>query len=278
MLTQVLLAKRIYLEACTYAARRDAVGSGLAISMLQDAVELYVWTVIKERNLSAKDQAGFVTHIECLQKAGVSVPNAPKLLELNKARVGFKHYGNLPASSEAKKFQGYVEDFFRAAIPDHFGIEFDSLSLVDLVVDAKVREHIKVAERQIGAGEFKEAAGELARAKTLLFSALHKYIPRVDRGLGDADRVLNSLDGVHGINVFSYLSEYLGALREYTLVSLLRLSLHDYLILRSSLPNASQSMSGQWHLTYTRSNYTAEECSKALSCIVNLSVQLEAFE
>lgn len=277
MLNQVLLAKRMYLEACAYAVRRDAVASGLAISMLQDAVELYVWTLIKERNISSKDQAGFVAHIECLQKAGINVPNSAKLLELNKARVGFKHYGNLPASSEAKKFQGYVEEFFHAATPDHFGVEFDSLSLVDLVAEDKVREHLKLAEQRIAAGEFQEAAGELAIAKSLLFSALHKYIPKVDRGLRDADRVLNSVDGVNGVNVFSYLSEYLGALREYTLVSLLRLPLHDYLFLRNSLPNASQSMSGKWQLVYSRGNYTAEECSRALASIVNLSVQLEAF-
>lgn len=277
MLTQVLLAKRMYLEACSYASRRDAVASGLAISMLQDSVEIYIWTLIKERNLPTKDQAGFVAHIECLQKAGINVPNAAKLLELNKARIGFKHYGNLPASSETKKFQSYVEDFFRAATLEHFGIEFDSLSLIDLVADAKVREHLKLAEQRIGAGEFQEAAGELAKAKSLLFSALHKYIPKVDRDLHNADRILNSVDGVHGMNVFSYLSEYLSALREYTLVSLLRLSLHDYLVLRNSLPFANQSVSGQWHLTYSRGNYTAEECNKALACIVNLSVQLEAF-
>lgn len=278
MLTQILLAKRMFLEACSYAARRDAVSSGLAISMLQDSVELYVWTLIKERSLPTKDQAGFVAHIECLQKAGINVPNAARLLELNKARVGFKHYGNLPASSETKKFQSYVEDFFRTATPEHFAVEFDSLSLVDLVTDVKVREHLKLAEQGISVGEFLVAAGELAKAKSLLFSTLHKYIPKVDRDLRDGDRVLNSIDGIHGVNVFSYMSEYLGVLREYTLMSLLRLSLHDYLILRNSLPNANLSMSGKWQLMYNRDNYTAEECSKALACIVNLSVQLDAFE
>lgn len=278
MLTQVLLAKRLYLEACTFAVRHDAVSSGVAISMLQDAVELYVWTLIKERNLAAKDQAGFVAHVECLQKANVNVPNAAKLLELNKARVGFKHYGNLPAGSEVKKFQSYVEEFFRIATPEHFGVEFDALSLVDLVADAKVQEHLRLAEQQIATSNLKDAAGELAKAKSLLFAALHRYIPQVDRNLRDADRILNSVDGGGRSNAFAYVSEYLGALREYTLVSLLRLSLKDYLVLRSGLPNASQSMSGQWYLTYNRGSYTADECNRALQCLVNLSVQLESFQ
>lgn len=278
MLTQLLLAKRMYLEACSYAARHDAVSSGLAISMLQDSVELYVWTLIKERGIAAKDQAGFISHIESLQKASINVPNAAKLLELNKARVGFKHYGNLPASSETTKFKGYVEEFFRAATQEHFGVAFNALSLVDLVTDANVRGHLKLAEQQIASTAYDEAAAELAKAKSLLFAALHRYIPKPDRGLRDADRLLNSIDGIHGVNVFSYLSEYLGALREYTLVSLLRLPLQDYMVLRSTLPNAIQSMSGEWQVIYARGQYNVEECNKALACIVNLSVQLEAFE
>ena len=88
-LTQIMLTKRLYLEASSFAVRHDAVSSGIAISMFQDAIELYIWTLIKERNLSAKDQAGLVSHIECLQKASINIPNAAKLLELNKARVGF---------------------------------------------------------------------------------------------------------------------------------------------------------------------------------------------
>ena len=277
-LTQIMLTKRLYLEASSFAVRHDAVSSGIAISMFQDAIELYIWTLIKERNLSAKDQAGLVSHIECLQKASINIPNAAKLLELNKARVGFKHYGNLPARSEIKKFQSYVEEFFRLAMLEHFGIKFDTLSLVDLVGNENVRTHLKLAEEKISLTEHQEAAGELAKAKALLFIALNRYMPQVDYGLRSADQILNSIGGMGNSNAFAYLSDYLGVLREYTLVSLLRLSLRDYNVLRRGLPNAIQSHSGKWYLTYYRGNYTAEECNRALICIINLSVQLEAFQ
>jgi hypothetical protein len=278
MLTQVLLAKRLYLEACTFVVRQDAVSSGLTISMLQDAVELYVWTLIKHRNLPAKDQAGFVAHIECLQKSGISVPNAAKLLELNKARVGFKHYGNLPAGSEAKKFQSYVEEFFHLATPEHFGIEFDAISLVDLVANEKVQEHLRIAEQQIASSNFQEAVKELAKAEFLLFAALNSYIPGVEHNLRDADQILRSLDGRNRANAFTYVSDYLGTLREYTLVSLLRLSVKDYYLLRSELPVARRSLSGDWFVAFNRSNYTADECKSALRRLVNLSIQLETFQ
>ena len=46
MLQQLLLSKRLFLEACHYIERADPVSCGIAISMFQDAVELYVWTVV----------------------------------------------------------------------------------------------------------------------------------------------------------------------------------------------------------------------------------------
>jgi len=276
MLPQLLLAKRLYIEASNYADRKDAVSGGIAISMLQDSAELYIWTVIKEHNLVAKDQAGFVANMETIQKAGISLPNSAKLLELNKARVSFKHYGILPATNEARKYQTYVEDFLRTSILEHFKVNFDDLSLVDLVVDAGIREQLKLAETRIKDNEIREAAEELAKAKTLIFMRLQKFIPKVDNNLRDSDKLLNSIGGVHGAKTFNYLSEYLGVLRESCLVAILQLPLDDYSFVRNSLPSASQSMSGKWYLIHSRGQYTEAECTRALASLVNLCVRLES--
>lgn len=276
MLPQLLLSKRMFLEASSYADRADPVSAGIAISMFQDAVEIYVWTLIKERNVVTKDQAGFVSNIEAVQKAGINIPFSAKLLELNKARVGFKHYGNLPASAEAGKFRTYVEDFLNAAMLEHFAARFDELSLVDLVSDNEIRQHLRLAEQNIVKASLQEAAEELAKAKTLLFGKLNQYIPKVDSRLRDADRLVNSIPGVRGSHTFTYLSEFLSAVREVSLVALFRLPLQDYNFLKTNLPSANQTLSGKWYLAHFRSQYSAAECTRAASCIVNLSIQIEA--
>jgi len=252
------------------------MSAGIAISMLQDSAELYLWTLIKKRNVPAKDQAGFVANLESLQKAGVSIPNAAKLLELNKARVGFKHYGNLPAPTEARKHHTYVEDFLRQAMLEQFKVSFDDLSLVDLIADNAIRDQLRIAEAKIAAANYPEAADELAKAKTMTFGRMQKYLPKVDSKLRDTDRMLNAINGVHGANSFAYLTEYLGALREAALVAMLQLPLEDYAFLRNSLPSALQTMAGNWYLTRTRFSYTEVECRRALTCIVNLCQKLES--
>jgi hypothetical protein len=266
----------MFLEASAYADHSDPVSVGIAISMFQDAVEIYVWTLVKERNVATKDQAGFVSNLDAVQKAGINMPHSAKLLELNKARVGFKHYGNLPASAEAGKFRMYVEGFLQAAMREHFAVRFDELSLADLVSDNEIREHLRLAEQNIATASLREAAEELAKAKMLLFKRLNQYIPIVDSHLRDTDRLVNSIPGVHGTDTFTCLYEFLDALREVSLVALFRLPLRDYNFLKSNLPSALRSESGNWSLTHYRNLYSAAECIRAVSYIVNLSIQLEA--
>ena len=276
MVPQLLLVKRLFIEAEAYVDRADPVSAGLSISLLQDATELYVWTLIKEQNIAVKDQAGFVSNLDSVQKAGYPMPFTARLLELNRARVNFKHYGNLPAPAEARKHSGYAEDSLREAMKNHFAVDFDDLTLVDLVSDLATRQHLRAAEVHLKSKAYSDAAGELAIAKHHAFEALGQYIPRVDQGLADADRLLNQLSGGTGVTIFSYLAEYLDLLRESSLAASLQLSPEDFSLLQMGLPWASKSYSGEWTITLTRNNYTEAECQRVLICIINLCIRLQS--
>lgn len=272
----LLLVKRLFVESETFADQGEPVAAGLALSLLQDATELYVWTVIKERNLSVKDQAGFVSNMETLQKAGLPMPYSARLLELNRARVNFKHYGNLPAPDESKKYRTYVGEALRQAMLDHFSIVFDDVSLVDLLANVEIRDLLKNADAQVAKGNFSEAAIELAKAKSLTFGLTGKYLPRVSSRLRNADRIFNAIAGAEGSQPFEYLTEYLEALRDATLVGMLRLPLEDYAFLQTDLPNAAQSITGAWHFGLTKKAYSAAECKRASESIVKLCIRLQA--
>jgi hypothetical protein len=240
MIANLLLAKRLFQEACRFAEGNDPVSCGLSISLLQDAAEMLIWALVKAKGLPAKDQSSFTANLELLQKNDVSIPEAPRLLELNKARVGFKHYGNLPAATEAHKFQTYVEDFLRTATQEHLGKDFDRLSLVDLVPYPDVQARLKTAEAHVDQSRFTEAVREASIAKVELFAKLDRYIPQVDHHLGDVDRLLARSQDWRGAEPFRYIEKFLTALRELSLVTLLRLSLNDYAFLcgRRAIVNA----------------------------------------
>lgn len=276
MRTQLLLSKRLFNEGVTFARRPDAVSCGLAISLLQDAVELFVWALIKDRSISVKDTSSFTTNLEAIEKAGISLADRAKIQELNKARVGFKHYGNLPAPDEARKFLTYAEDFLRSGIKDHFGQDFDSVSLVDLVSFPDVREHLQYAESAISGGDFRNAVRETAIAKSLLFSRLERHIPEVDRNLSSFDGVLERATETRGLSGFKYVANYLGLLREVNFITLLRIPLADYTFLRTHLPRATRFGDGNWQTVDIRSVQPDEaQCRKAIGILVDVSIRLE---
>lgn len=257
MKKQLLLSKRIYLEGCEFAERGDPVSSGLAISLFQDAVEMFVWTLIKERNIPVKENAQFTTNIESLSNAVIKLSFIPQILELNKSRVGFKHYGNLPAIAEATKFRAYVEEFLRVSFVDYFGQSFDDLSLVDLIAFDDVRSRLKSSEQLVMSAKYSEAISEAAIAKALLFSKLDCFIPKV----GAVPMMRNDLE----------------MLLEAVLAALIRMPLKEYAFINETLPNALISLGGVWHVNIFRPiKFDEAHCKRAIDCLVALSIRMES--
>lgn len=276
MLSQLLLSKRLFNEGVTFARRPDAVSCGLAVSLFQDAVEIFIWALIKERSVSVKDTSSFTANIDAIEKAGIGLADRAKIQELNKARVGFKHYGILPAPEDARKFQAYAEDFLRSGMQDHFGRNLDSVSLVDLVSFPDVREPLQKAETAVSSNDFKNAVREIAIAKALLFSRLAHHVPDVDGNLSSLDGVLETATNIRGLSGFKYVANYLGLLREISLVTLLRIPLDDYTLLRTHLPTALRFGDGSWQIVDTRLVLPDESlCRRFIAVLVEMSIRLD---
>jgi hypothetical protein len=276
MTAQLLLAKRLFLEAAKYAAKVDPVSCGLSISLLQDSVEMVVWALIKDKGISVKETDGFVKHLDTLKSNSVTLVGINHIHELNKARVGFKHYGNLPAKGEPEKFRGYAETFLRAAITTHFGLDFDDLSLADLVPYPAIRDRLKSAEHLLTIGDFRGAVAEASITKVELFAMLGKHVPPVNDSIKGLDRLLHRIPETRSTRVFAYLTDYLNMLRDTALVGLVRLPLDDYAFLRSTLFAAHQMVDKHWE-TQDMGRVVPDEpiCRRQIECLVNISIAID---
>lgn len=276
----LLLAKRLFLEATEYANRKDAISSGIAISLFQDSVEMAVWAAIKEKGIQVKDKESFTDCLAHLNKLE-PIAETAKILDLNKARVSFKHNGILPDAYESVKFRVYAEDFLRNVLTKFFDRDFDSLSLVDLVSFPEVRERLARAEQHIENGEFKLAIEELGVARAQLFSALDEFIPPAYRRLSNVDRILDEMGAAIGVHIHDKLTRHLDLMRENLLVSLLRLPLDDYAFLNSILSDMDvmQTANGKWQITFIRARpYDQALCRRLVTCLVNISVHLNVID
>jgi len=279
MISQLLLSKRLYLFGSNFVEKPDPISAGMAISFFQDSIEIFCWSLLKELDAQVKDTTPFTSFFDLIEKApknteSKKLPFKAKILELNKARVSFKHYGNLPDISEAKKFKEYTEEFLRVSFHDFFKTEFDSITLSQVIPFDDIRRAIMSSEKALGDDNLEECICELAKAKKLLFEKFAKYLPEVDRHLRDADRLLEKGMKTSGVRIFQYLTEYLNALRNINFVSLCGVSIKEYLLMQQYLPHAYQTMDGKWHFSLKSIEVSKDNLKKVINLLIDLSLKL----
>lgn len=285
MTSQLLLCKRLFLEGCKFLHGSDPIACGIAISLFQDSAEMLVWAMVKKFDVVVKDQSGFMANLVALREKGVALNETARIQDLNKARIGFKHNGNLPAPEDAAKYQNTTEVFLRMAMSAHFQTDFEDLSLVDVVPFSTVRDHLKKAELLLKQKAYRDTVGETSIARGIMFAMLERYLPEVEYGLAGADSYIENALKIPGevngsyvsgnLNAFRYMSDYLQRVREVMLVSLLRLPFDDYYFLSSTLFRSDRMGDGSWHhVSLNDIEYNDEICARQIACLVRMSLQL----
>lgn len=287
VISQLLLSKRLFLEGRRFLRPSDAVGCGIAISLFQDACEMLVWALVKKFDAPIKDGAPFTANIETLQKHDIRLADVARILELNKARVGYKHYGNLPAFEDAKKHEVSAEVFLRAAFAGHFNCEFDEISSLDIVSFPEVRARLKQADASAKAGDYESAVKECSIAKAIVFGELRGHPPRIPIRLSRGDDILaQKLEqlrperGYHSrisFDLFRELSDYLEEVGEVMLVSLSKLPMEDYRFLSSTLYKSQQLGDGSWihSNSYSQVTLSLDVCVRQINCMIEMCIRLK---
>jgi hypothetical protein len=281
MIQQLVLSKRFFVTGAEYVDRPDPISAGMAISMFQDAVEIFIWTLLKDLDAKVNENDPFTKYFDLVEKAPKNekqkqLPFKAKILELNKARVNFKHYGNLPDVSESKKFCDYTEEFLRSSFDIFFNISFDELSLIDIISFEDVRTYLKAADNALANDKVKDSYGEIAKARNVLLRKVSIFIPEVDRNLADADRLLADFSR-RNVRIFRYIIDYLDKMRDLSIASLCNIPLKKYLAFSKQLPNVSQTQAGNWHVSYKyTTGYKKDTAREMIIFLADVSVKIQS--
>jgi hypothetical protein len=274
---QLLLIKYLFNKGEDILSGSNSFSAGLAISLFQDAVELLLWTIAKEYpEVQVKEKDSFDqlwSTVSKIQKDGsvLGLAYSPRIIELNKARVNFKHYGNLPALSEAQKFRGYVDAFLTSASADYLGLDFKAISLVDIIRNVEMRDKIKSAEECESNEDYQGCIMNCAHAGYMVFNTFNKILPRVKSLAEHVDR-----DAYHNVNnALNYVEEYLNALRDFSFISLLNINIVDYIRYRKISPRVHRTMNGIFHTTWSPIKITPEDASFCIEFVTNCALAVE---
>ena len=231
LILRLVYAKYLYWQGCETLEKGLPVSLGLSILNFQDSVEMVLRVIAEHVHANIKEKASFDQLIDEIEKASkneIQVSYKSSLVQLNKARVGFKHFGLAPSSDDAQKFRRDLDLFFRATAKAFFDIEFYSISLSDLIQKCRVKNYLKEAEKELEAENYKACIANTAIAFPLIFRRVlshdrPSYIPSIEvkdykvaRSLGTLPKIVETLTSMvkdheeelnilmHGINLAEY--------------------------------------------------------------------------
>lgn len=147
----------------------ERVGAG--IILLQDSVELFLIATCEQLNAGKTINLQFHQYFESIKKK-VQVEIIPfenDMLTLNKLRVNVKHYGVKPYIDDCKTLYNNVYLFFKETSESYLQVDFDSISLINLLKNKKIKEIMKQAEVDLKKHNFRECQIGCRKALYLVF-------------------------------------------------------------------------------------------------------------
>jgi hypothetical protein len=261
-------------------SRLSEIHAGVSILMFHDAIEMFLQIASEELNVG-KANANFLDYWGFF--SGVlkeDLPQKESMRRLNKARVGLKHAGTLPAKIDIESFRIAADSFFKEATPLIFKVEFADISLIDYVNPEAARDHLHAAQANLLHKEFESASTQVALAFEKM---IDHYVSNASRGrrghafdFGPSMTFLSSFHlGLERGGEFGEVSRFVDTVKSAVesmqralLIVSLGLDYKKYSLFRSKLPIVSRIPPNSYithHLPYFED--TAPDSAYIAFCI-----------
>ena len=145
----------------------------MSLLSFHDAAELFLHLAAEHLN-AAKNTKEFMDYWDKINQKiqPDQITQKESMGRLNKARVQLKHHGTSPSKLDMEAFRATVTNFFQENTPKVFGMDFDSVSLIDLVAYDGAKSKLRSAQDLMQSGDTNGAIQDIAASFGLL---IHEY-------------------------------------------------------------------------------------------------------
>jgi len=268
-----------------------------SILTFHDSIELLLQLACEHLDADTKQYTRFMQYWEILKPkiSGSGLTQKESMKRLNNSRVALKHHGTLPTKQDIEAFRASAINFFEDNTPLVFGIELDSISMVNLIKYEAVKTRLKQAEVFKEESDLEKAMVEIVIAFEQLLDSYEAskrsqfgrspfffgpdltHLGSIHMGLPDqddyisfspfsefVDNVKNSIEAMQkAIKILSFGLDY----RKYTRFQLL-------------VPYVFKAMDGKYHSRNVRGNETpsTEEYDFCYNFIIESALHFQDFD
>lgn len=140
--------------------------SAASILTFHDSIELFLCLAYEHLGVNINNKTTFLGHWEMLKPklSGEGLTQKTAMSRLDASRGNLKHKGLLPHKQDIEELRASAMSFFIDNTPLVFGIDFEKISLVDLVTYEIIRARLQKAEKLKEKGDIEKALIEIAIA------------------------------------------------------------------------------------------------------------------
>jgi len=263
--------------------------NGASILSFHDSVELFLQLSLEKLNISKTSQS-FMGYWEIIDKKlkNATLSQKESMRRLNKARVDLKHHGIIPSKLDIESFRATTLAFFNENCPIIFQLDFDNISLIDIIKFDRSRELLKQAKSNFEKGlidkslenialsfeylisDYEESKRNRFRRSPFFFGesmiflrSFHLGISYEDRKIKDfVDKVTESIEAIQkAIKILSFGIDY-----------------KKYVKYKSIVPSVQFAINGSPHFyTHRETTLNKENLEFCINFIVESALKLQEF-
>lgn len=129
-------------------------------NLLQDAVEAFLLAIADYVKAGIDQNTNFDKYFVLINSkiSPRELPFKNKLMRLNRIRVDSKHYGIQPERRECERLSVSVREFFDEVSTSILGVNFSTVSTIDLLKDGEVKNFLNEAKTALESGALETCA------------------------------------------------------------------------------------------------------------------------
>lgn len=174
IVNRLVLAKSIHKKAVElFNSSNDTFAFSHGLIALHDALDNFVGAIASILNAKSKGQSFLMETIHSIEEHERNSSNGKnfvfvkksEIAQLNTMRKNIKHQGILPNVQQAKGLVAPITIVFREYTRKYFDLNWEVVSLSDLIKEEKTRNDVVDVERLIDSGKYKDALNNMALIK-----------------------------------------------------------------------------------------------------------------
>lgn len=253
-----------------------------AILTFHDAVELFLQLTCEELNIH-EPKITFTEYWSKINLAlnGTELPQKSSMARLNSSRINFKHHGNIPSKLDIEGFRASVTYFFEESCKQIFGIDFSDISLIEVVINKRVKDKLYEAMSFMKKNEFINALDQIAIAfKMLVHDFERENCTNTGKSIFDIGTEFHLREDIASRTIARIIGN-IESLQDIVEILSLGIDTKKYLKFKSLTPHVSIYTNDVYHVqpSYGRvePSLNQDDAQFSLNFVIESAVKLQEF-